>query len=201
MYGVITPFATVFHLYREFFQPVLYTIFLPSHWLLPHITIVETKDNGEREMNPVAMTIINPRKECWPSGGSNKRPPVLKSTTLLSERWGSAIRSVVRVKPNGFNGFIIFYNHDGLTWLIWRLMEINYNCPLLPQHGFYARWFTNHQNRHIQNGDRNLPPYQTNSCFNSLPSDKILDLYKFRGHSNACSNGKINLSFIGYKPL
>ena len=31
-------------------------------------------DNGERGMNPVAMTIINPRKEYWPSRGSNRRP-------------------------------------------------------------------------------------------------------------------------------
>ena len=34
-------------------------------------------DSGERGMNPVAMTIINPRTEYWPSRGSNQRPPVL----------------------------------------------------------------------------------------------------------------------------
>ena len=28
----------------------------------PHLTIVETTDSGQRKMNPVAMTIINPRK-------------------------------------------------------------------------------------------------------------------------------------------
>ena len=37
-------------------------------------------------MNPVAMTIINPWKEYWPSRGSNQRPPVLKSATLQTER-------------------------------------------------------------------------------------------------------------------
>ena len=42
-----------------------------------HITIVETMDNGERGMNPVAMTIINPRKEYWPSRRSNQQPPFL----------------------------------------------------------------------------------------------------------------------------
>ena len=31
--------------------PVLRTIFFPSHWLLSHITIVETMDSGKREMN------------------------------------------------------------------------------------------------------------------------------------------------------
>ena len=30
-------------------------------------------------MNAVAMTIINPRKEYWPSRGSNQRPHVIKS--------------------------------------------------------------------------------------------------------------------------
>ena len=50
--------------------------FLPSHWLLSHVSIAETTDSGEREMNPVAMTIINPRKEYWQSRGSNQRPPV-----------------------------------------------------------------------------------------------------------------------------
>ena len=29
------------------------------------MTIVETMDRGERGMNPVTMTIISPRKECW----------------------------------------------------------------------------------------------------------------------------------------
>ena len=41
--------------------------FFLSHWLLFHITIVETTDRGERGMNPVAVTLINPQKEYWPS--------------------------------------------------------------------------------------------------------------------------------------
>ena len=75
----------------QFFQPVLCTIFFPSHWLLPHLTNVETTDSSERGMNPVAMTIINPRKEYWPSQGSNQRPPVLNSQTLPTELWRSAL--------------------------------------------------------------------------------------------------------------
>ena len=51
---------------------------------------VESTDRDERGMNPVATTIINGRKEYWPSRESNKRPPVLKSVTLPAERWGSA---------------------------------------------------------------------------------------------------------------
>ena len=38
-------------------------------------------------MNPVAMTIINPRKEYWPSQGSNQQPPVLKSARKREERY------------------------------------------------------------------------------------------------------------------
>ena len=34
--------------------------------LLFHKVIVETEDSSDRGMNPVAMTIINPRKEYWP---------------------------------------------------------------------------------------------------------------------------------------
>ena len=41
-------------------------------------------------MNPVAMTIFNPRKEYWPSWELYQRPPVLKSATLRIELWGLA---------------------------------------------------------------------------------------------------------------
>ena len=42
-------------------------------------------DSGERGMNPVAMTIINPWKEYWQSRGSNQPPSVLKSGTPPTE--------------------------------------------------------------------------------------------------------------------
>ena len=44
-------------------RTVLRRIFFPSHWLLFHMTVVETMNTGERLLNPVAMTIINPRKK------------------------------------------------------------------------------------------------------------------------------------------
>ena len=94
------PFSTAFQLYRgsqctyPCFPGVHLTStlhnFLSKPLTLSHITIVETTDKGERGMNPVTMTIINPRKEYWPSRGSNQRPPVLKSTTLPTELWGLA---------------------------------------------------------------------------------------------------------------
>ena len=67
------------HLHSHAFQELLLPVIFPSNWLLSHITIIETMDRSEREMNPVAMTIINPRKEYWPSWGSNQHSPVLKT--------------------------------------------------------------------------------------------------------------------------
>ena len=74
---------------------VIRTLFFPGHWLISHISIVETTNSGERGMNPVAMTTINPRKECWPSRGSQQRSHVLKSATLPTELCDSA-ESVLR---------------------------------------------------------------------------------------------------------
>ena len=51
---------------------------------------VKTTDSSARGMNPVAMTIINPWKEYWPSQESNQQPHVLKSATLSTELWGLA---------------------------------------------------------------------------------------------------------------
>ena len=42
---------------------VLETIFFQSQWFLFHFTNFKTMFRREREMNPVALTIINPRKE------------------------------------------------------------------------------------------------------------------------------------------
>ena len=50
---------------------LLGTMIFLSHWLLSHVTIIETMDTSERGMNAVAMTIINPRIELEPSWGSN----------------------------------------------------------------------------------------------------------------------------------
>ena len=41
-------------------------------------------DSGERRMNPVAMTIINPRKEYWPSRRSTSRPHDYKRFFMLN---------------------------------------------------------------------------------------------------------------------
>ena len=56
-----------------------------SHWLLSHITIVETKDSGGTGMNSVITTIIIHWKEYCQSRESNQRPHVLNSATLPTE--------------------------------------------------------------------------------------------------------------------
>ena len=52
--------------------PALCTIFFATHWLLSHITIVDTMDSEEKVMNPVAMTISDPQKEYWLSYGAGQ---------------------------------------------------------------------------------------------------------------------------------
>ena len=55
------------HASPKFFKLMLCKIFLPNYWLLSHITNVETMDSHERRISHVAMTKVNPWKECWPS--------------------------------------------------------------------------------------------------------------------------------------
>ena len=42
----------------------------------------QNKRQRDRRMNPVGMTIMDPRKNYWPSHGRNQRPPILKSRPL-----------------------------------------------------------------------------------------------------------------------
>ena len=91
LYIYITTDSTPIRAFLEFFQPVLGKIFFLRHWLLFHKTVLETMDSGERAMDLVAMTIINPRNDYLPTGGSNQGPPqpVLESCALPIELWGS----------------------------------------------------------------------------------------------------------------
>ena len=92
----LTPFSTVFQLYSggqctyPCFPGVLLTItiFFPSHWLLSHITIVETTDSSERGMNHVAWLSSILGKNIGRAG--DRTNDLLKTATLLTELWGSA---------------------------------------------------------------------------------------------------------------
>ena len=65
IFNIMAVTSAPINAFLEFFLPVPQTIFLRSHWLLSHITIVITIDSSERQMNPGAMTIVNPQKEYW----------------------------------------------------------------------------------------------------------------------------------------
>ena len=75
------------HCLLEFFSPVLCTIYFPRHRLLSQITIVETTDSGERGMNRVKATIINPWKDYWPSPGIEPATSNSQSCMLPTELW------------------------------------------------------------------------------------------------------------------
>ena len=64
-FNYIVAASAPIHAFLEFCQPVLRAIFFPSHWLLSHITTVETTGSDERGMYPVAMIIISPWREYW----------------------------------------------------------------------------------------------------------------------------------------
>ena len=67
------------------------------------------------------FSIINPRKEYWPSRGSNQQPPVLKSAMLPTELMG--LSSIgLRTKPKCFPRYICF------DWLIkWMVLNATIN--------------------------------------------------------------------------
>ena len=145
------PFSKVFQLHHSgqctypCFPWVLLTstIFFPSHWLLSHITIVETTDSSERGMNLVAMTIINPRKEYWPSQGSNQRPPVLKSPTLPTDifsfgpgRSGICLDQI-RI-PVWLGRFRICLDQSGSAFLLRKKKSLHFGMS--SKHLFWLGW-------------------------------------------------------------
>ena len=77
-------------------------------------------DSIKRRMNPVAMT-INPCREYLPSHGLNQQPPVLKSSMLATEPWGSATSVKTRIsdqrgmnataEKNVFSSFLNLTRH------------------------------------------------------------------------------------------
>ena len=97
--SVISSGQCTYPCFPGFFLSVLRAMFFPNHWLLSHVTIVETTYSNERRMNPVAMTIINPLRAYRPSRGLNQRLPVLKSATLPTKLWGSAKCPEIRCQP------------------------------------------------------------------------------------------------------
>ena len=132
-------------------------------------------DRGRRRMNCVALTIINPRKEYWPSRGSNQRPSVLKSGTLPTELWGStllikglkrnSLSNPQKVKQTQerlqfeslycFNRFLHIYSFEHMEEksfrkTLWKKMKLlKMSNFILFQNVFYAICFLKSFNSHI----------------------------------------------------
>ena len=66
------------------------------------MTIVETTDSGERGMNLVAMTIINPGKEYWPSRESNS-DLLFSSLQSYRLRYGARLKVLENIDGKGEN--------------------------------------------------------------------------------------------------
>ena len=59
-FSEIAAASVCYRAFLKFCLLVVGTAFFSNQWLLSHITIVKAMDRG---VNPVTMTIINPRKE------------------------------------------------------------------------------------------------------------------------------------------
>ena len=111
--------------FLEFLKPVLDTILFLSHWLLSHITIVETMDSSERKFES-CRNDINPLKEYWTSQGSNQRHHVLQS-----ELRGSARQMLGNVLWN-FRPLVFFAARPShISQARWCLLETMYETDIL----------------------------------------------------------------------
>ena len=96
-----------------------HNIYCPSHWLLFHITFVKTIDSCKSRMNPIRMTIINPRKIiCQDRNQISEQPLVLAhshtttpfdtpfETSLLKTLWE---KEKLPVTSNFSFSYSVFY--------------------------------------------------------------------------------------------
>ena len=84
--------------FLEFLKPVLGTILFLSHWLLSHLTIVETMDSGERKFESCRNDYHQSSKRIL--GEPGIEPATSCSPVLLSEQRGLARQMVVNILWN-----------------------------------------------------------------------------------------------------
>ena len=102
--------------------PGVILISIPLDFLSKFFRIFEILERGEREMNPVAMTVINSLKEKLPNRGSKQRPPVLKSGMLPTELWRLDLYTSKDHSTSSFNQLSDkngFYGCIIMWWLAW----------------------------------------------------------------------------------
>ena len=78
----------------------------------PHVTVDETTDSIERGMNPLAMTLINPLKEYWPSPGIGTATCCPQLRNAADRGTGALLRSdgsckLVKKKPIICEGLLL----------------------------------------------------------------------------------------------
>ena len=116
------PFSTVFQLYcggqctYSCFPGVLLTstphnIISKPLAAFPHN---HCRNGGERGMNTVAVTIINPRKQYWLSWRSNQRPPVLKSATCKT--MGYSLKALLGIWLLPMTSDCAFSTNNFMAW-------------------------------------------------------------------------------------
>ena len=82
----------------SFLKPVLGTILFLSHWLLSHITIVETMDSSERKFESCRNDYHQSLERIL--GEPGIEPATSRSPVLQSEQRGSARQMVVNILWN-----------------------------------------------------------------------------------------------------
>ena len=92
--------------FLEFLKPVLSTILFLSHWLLSHITIVETMDSSERKFES-CRNEYDYHQSLERILGELGIEPVTCSPILQSEQRGSAQQMVVNILWNF--GLLVFF--------------------------------------------------------------------------------------------
>ena len=86
------------HAFQVFLKPVLGTILFLSHWLLSHITIVETMDSGDRNFESCRNDYHQSSEGILDEPGIE--PTTSCSPVLPSEQRGLARQMVVNILWN-----------------------------------------------------------------------------------------------------
>ena len=105
--------------FLEFLKPILGTILFLSHWLLSHITIVETMDSSERKFESCCNDYHQSLERIL------GEPATSCSPVLQSEQRSSARQMVVNILWN-FRPLVFFLHQDlvislELVGVCWKL--------------------------------------------------------------------------------
>ena len=113
----------------SFLKPVHGTILFLSHWLLSHITIVETMDSSERKFESCRNDYHQSLERIL--GKPGIEPATSCSPVLQSEQRGSAWQMVVNILWN-FRPLVFFAARPSyISRACWCLLETMYETDIL----------------------------------------------------------------------